>query len=80
LIMEQKLFFLNIFLTNLGVTGLKSVADEMGGLNSIVKLSIRNLASNKLFIMRGKLGKTILIGVFLISVHYFLDYIYARLP
>jgi len=78
--MEQKLFFLNIFLTNLDVTGLKSVADEMSGLNSIVKLSIRNLASNKLFIMRGKLGQTIFIGVFLTSVHSFLDCIYTRLP
>jgi len=62
------------------VIGLKSVVDKIGGLNSIVKLSIRNLASNKLFIMRGELGKTVLIGVFLISVHSFLDYIYTRLP
>jgi hypothetical protein len=64
----------------LGLTGLKSVVDEMGGLNSIVKLSIRNLASNKLFIMREELGKTIFIGIFLISVHSFLDCIYTRLP
>ena len=74
------MFFFNIFLTNLGVTGLKSVADEMGGLNSVVKFSIINLTSNKLFIIRGELGKTILIGVFLIFVHSFLDYIYTRLP
>ena len=80
MIMEQKLFFLNIFLANLGVIGLKSVADEIYGLNSIVKFSIRNLASTKLFIMRGELRKTILNCDFLISVHSFLDYIYTRLP
>ena len=80
MILEQKLFFLNMFLINLVVIWLKSVSDEMGGLNSIVKLFIRNLASNILFVMREKLGKTILIGVFLISVHSFLDYIYTRPP
>ena len=80
MILEQKLFFLNMFLINLVVIWLKSVSDEMGGLNSIVKLFIRNLASNILFVMREELGKTILIGVFLISVHSFLDYIYTRPP
>ena len=79
MIVEQKLFFLNIFLTNLDVTGLKSVSVEMGGLNSIIKLLIRNLASDKLFCIREELRKTFLIGVFLISVHSFLDYIYTRL-
>ena len=74
------MFFLNMFLINLVVIWLKSVSDEMGGLNSIVKLFIRNLASNILFVMREELGKTILIGVFLISVHSFLDYIYTRPP
>ena len=69
-----------MFLINLVVIWLKSVSDEMGGLNSIVKLFIRNLASNILFVMREELGKTILIGVFLISVHSFLDYIYTRPP
>jgi len=58
----------------------KSVNNKFHGLNITDKLSSRDLASDTLFIIGGELGKTILIGVFLISVHSFLDYIYTRLP
>jgi len=58
----------------------KSINNKFYGLNITDKLSSRDLASNTLSIIRGKLGKTILIGVFIISVHLFLDYIYTRLP
>ena len=57
----------------------KSVNNKFYGLNITDKLSSRDLASDPLSIIRGKLGKTIIIGVFLISVHSFLDYIYTRL-
>jgi len=56
------------------------VNNKFYGLNITDKLSSRDLASDTLSILRGKLGKTILIGVFLIFVHSFLDYIYTRLP
>jgi len=58
----------------------KSVNNKFYGLNITDKLSSRDLASDILSNIRGELGKTILIGVFLISVHFFLDYIYTRLP
>ena len=57
----------------------KSVNNKFHGLNITDKLSSRDLASDTLFIIGGELGKTILIGVFLISVHSFLNYIYTRL-
>ena len=58
----------------------KSVNNKFYGLNITDKLSSRDLASDTLSIIRGELEKTILIGVLLISVHSFLDYIYTRLP
>jgi hypothetical protein len=57
-----------------------SVDDRFYGINIIDKLSSRDLTINKLFFIRGEHRKTILIGVFLISVHSFLHYIYARCP
>ena len=59
---------------------IKSADNKFYGLNIIDKLPSSNLASDKQSIMRGELGKTILIGVFLISVHSFLNYIYTRPP
>ena len=58
----------------------KSADDKFYGQSITSMLSSRDLASDTLSVIREELGKAILIGVFLISVHYFLDCIYARLP
>ena len=47
--------------------------DEIGGLDSIVKLSSGDLSNNRLLVMRRELGRTTSHVVFLVPVHLFFD-------
>jgi hypothetical protein len=58
----------------------KDAIDEMGNLNSIVKLSSSDLAKNRLFVMRGKLRRVTSLVAFFVCVHLFLDSTNGRLP
>ena len=58
----------------------KGVVNGMGSLNSIIKLSNRDLMNNKQFIIKGKLKKTTPFAVFLISIYFLLNSAYGRLP
>jgi hypothetical protein len=49
------------------------VVDEIGSLDSIVKLSSGDLANDRLFITRGELGWTTSFAVFLIPIHFLLE-------
>ena len=58
----------------------KDAVNEIDNLNSIVKLSSSDLVKNRLFIIRGKLGRSITLIVFFVCVHLFLDSTNGRLP
>jgi len=58
----------------------EGVVDEMGSLDSIIKLSSGDLANNGLFAMIGELGGTASFAVFLVHIYFLLDSTNGRLP
>ena len=80
MITEQKLFSLSAFLTVWDVIGLGGVVDEMGSLDSIIKLSSDDLENNGLFVMIGELGGMASFAVFLVHIYFLLDSTNGRLP
>jgi hypothetical protein len=58
----------------------KDAIDEIGSLNSIVKLASSDLANDRLFVTRGKLGRVATLVVFLGYIGFFLDSTNGRLP
>jgi len=58
----------------------EGVVDEMGSLDSIIKLSSGDLANNGLFVTIGELGGTASFAVFLVHIYFLLDFTNGRLP
>src|SRR5882724_10472207 len=58
----------------------EGVVDEMGSLDSIIKLSSGDLVNNGLFVMIGELGGTASFAVFLVHIYFLLDSTNGRLP
>ena len=72
---------MSTFLTVWVQTGFgKDAVDEIGSLNSIVKLAGSDLANNRLFVMKGKLGRSATLVVFLVHIGFLLDSTNGRLP
>ena len=51
----------------------EDVVDEMGGLNSIIKLPSSDLADDRLLVMRRELGRMATFAVLLVQIHLLLD-------
>ena len=56
------------------------IVDEMGSLNSIVKLPSGDLAQNGLFVLIRKLGRATSFAVFLVYIKFLLDPTNSGLP
>ena len=58
----------------------EGVFDEMGSLDSIIKLSSGDLSNNGLFVTIGELGGMASFAVFLVHIYFFLNSTNGRLP
>jgi hypothetical protein len=52
----------------------ESIVNELGSLNSIIKLSRSDLMNNGLFIMSRKFGRMTTMIVFLVEIKFFVDF------
>jgi hypothetical protein len=52
----------------------ESVVNELGSLNSIIKLARSDLTNNRLFITSRKFGRTTTMIVFLVEIKFFVDF------